>query len=329
MQSKKFILKLIIFSLFNLAIMASLLLFFSGQNRDIRLKNWETESNLLVAGENEHYDIAILGTSRGRVFSRDSNHLTMENILEKRVINLSKGGGGGLLPAKVHLAHFYRRGNKADHVIYFVDPWIFFCPINNENNTFFLRDEPFETSILFDLIINRFPSERIISYIQMIAVDDWKKISKYAAPGLDRLTLKAIDPVKLEEARNHYLGLYDYDKFEHYSKFLYDINGLAKEHNSRITYIMLPILMRDFPGAKEVDEKLRAITGKNINGENFINRELSGKTLVHKGTGDKKDIGYYNLIDEMQDRQFFYDHMHFNNRGVAHFTKTYLEPILK
>lgn len=303
MQSKHFIFKLLLFCLFNLAITAGLLWFFSGQNRDISFKNWETESNLLVTGENEHYDIAILGTSRGRVFSRDSNHLTMEKILGKKVVNLSKGGGGGLMPAKVHLAHFYRRGNKADHVIYFVDPWIFFCPINNENNTFFLRDEPFEITILFDLILNRFPSERIISYIQMIAVDNWKSISTYAAPGLDKLTLKAIDPVKLEEAREHYLSLYDYDKFEHYSKFLYDINKLAKEHNSRITYVMLPILMKDFPGADMVDQTLKSISSK-------------------------EGVGYYNLIDQMHDRQFFYDHMHFNNRGVAHFTKTYLESIL-
>ncbi|MBF0234847.1 MAG: hypothetical protein HQK65_17695 [Desulfamplus sp.] len=311
MQSKtfyippcKFILKLLIFSLLNVAIMLCLLFFFSGRNRDIHFDNRETESNLLVTGENDHYDLAILGTSRGRVFSRDSNHQTMEKILGKKVINLSKGGGGGVMPAKIHLSHFYRMGNRADHIIYFVDPWIFFCPINNENNTFFLRDEPFEISILWDLIINRFPSQRIISYIQMIAVDDWQGISRYAAPDLDKITLKKIDPVKLEEARKHYLELYDYDKFEYYIRFVSDINSLAKEHKSRITYIILPILMKDFPGADRVDKKLKEI-------------------------GIKEGVGYYNLIDQMHDRHFFYDHMHFNNNGVAHFIKTYLEQILK
>lgn len=304
MQSKKFIFKLIIFSLLNLTIMVTLLFLFSGRNRDIRFKNWETESNLLVTGENEHYDVAILGTSRGRVFSRDSNHNTVEKILEKKVVNLSKGGGGGLMPAMVHLAHFYRGGNMVDHIIYFVDPWIFFCPINNENNTFFLRDEPFELSILWNLIMDHFPSQRITSYIQMVAVDDWKGISSYAAPGLDKLTLKAIDPVKLEEARKHYLELYNYDKFNYYSQFVSKINMMAKKHNTRITYIILPILMKDFPGAREVDAKLKEISGK-------------------------EGVGYYNLIDEMQKRDFFYDHMHFNNRGVAYFTETYLKPIME
>lgn len=303
MQSKKFISRLILFSILNVAILVTLLSFFSGRNRDIHLENWETESNLLVTGENQHYDLAILGTSRGRVFSRDSNHLTVEKILGKKVINLSKGGGGGLMPAMVHLNHFYRRGNSVDHIIYFVDPWIFFCPINNENNTFFLRDEPFELSILWDLVANGFPSQRIISYLQMIAVDDWKGISRYAAPGLDRLTLRAIDPVKLEEARNHYLGLYNYDRFNHYSKFVSEINMVAKKNRSKISYVMLPILMRDFPGAKEVDEKLKEISRSD-------------------------GVGYYNLIDRMQEREFFYDHMHFNNKGITYFTQTYLEPIL-
>ena len=304
MQSKKFIFKLVIFSVLNLAVMVSLLSFFSGRNRNIHFKNWETESNLLVTGANEHYDVALLGTSRGRVFSRDSNHLTMENILEKKVINLSKGGGGGLMPAKVHLNHFYSRGNRVDHIIYFVDPWIFFCPINNENNTFFLRDEPFELSILWDLVINRFPSQRIISYIQMIAVDDWKGISQYGSPGLDQLTLKAIDPVKLKAARTHYLGLYDYKKFDHYSKFATEIIEISKRHKSKITYVLLPILMKDFPGAAQVDETLKSISSQ-------------------------EKIGYYNLIDKMHDRHFFYDHMHFNNNGVAHFTGRYMKSILQ
>lgn len=235
MQSKKFIFKLLIFAVLNLAVMASLLSFFSGRNRDIHLKNWETESNLLVTGANEHYDLAILGTSRGRVFS---------------------------------------------------------------------RDEPFELSTLRDLVLNRFPSQRIISYLQMIAVYDWKDIGKYGAPGLDLLTLEAIDPVKLEEARKHYLGLYDYKKFNYYSKFTTDIIRIVKKHKSKITYVMLSFLMQNFPGAGQVDETLRGIC-------------------------QKEKVGYYNLADRMHDRHFFYDHMHFNSNGVVHFTETYMRWILK
>lgn len=304
MQIRKFIIKAVLFTLLNIGIMAGLLSFFSGRQRDIRLKNWETESNLLVMGENEHYDVAILGTSRGRVFSRDANHQLMEEILGKKVINLSKGGGGGLMPAELHLANFFDRENTVDHIIYLIDPWVFFCPINNENNNFFLRDEPFELSILWKLIVRGYPSDRIFSYIQMIAQDDWENFTRYSAPGLSELTLKAVDPVKQEEARKHYLSLYEQARFEAYSRYLHVINALAKSKKSRITYIMLPILMNDFPGAKEVDEKLQAVSRED-------------------------GVGYFNLVSSVWDTRYFYDHMHFNKTGIAYFTKNYLKPILE
>ncbi|MDX9787729.1 MAG: hypothetical protein RBT11_13175 [Desulfobacterales bacterium] len=304
MQIKKFIINALIFFLLNACIMGGLLSFFSGRQRHIRLKNWETESNLLVMGENEHYDVAILGTSRGRIFSRDANHQLMEGILGKKVINLSKGGGGGLMPAELHLSNFYDRGNTVEHIIYLIDPWVFFCAINNENNNFFLRDEPFELSILWKLIARRYPPDRIFSYLQMIAKDDWENFTRYSAPGLSELTLTAINPRKQEEARKHYLSLYEADRFERYSRYLHVINALAKANNSRITYIMLPILMDDFPGAKEVDEKLKAVSREDR-------------------------VAYYNFVASVRDIRYFYDHMHFNKIGIAHFTQAYLKPILE
>ena len=304
MQIKKFIKKALLFLLLNTCIAACLMYYFSGRQRDIRLKNWETESNLLVMGENEHYDVAILGTSRGRVFSRDGNHQLMEKLLGKRVINLSKGGGGGLMPAELHLANFYDRGNRVDCIFYLVDPWVFFCRINNEDNDFFLRDEPFELSILWKLIIRGYPLDRILSYIQMIAKDDWENFTKYAEPGLDELTLKAIDPVKQEKARQHYLSLYEPDRFEAYSRYLHKINVLAKAHGSRIVYILLPILMDDFPGAEQVDQKLRAVSRQD-------------------------GVAYYNLIGSVRDIHYFYDHMHFNKTGVAYFTQKFFRPIIE
>lgn len=303
-QAKRFLIKTAAFGLLNAAILAAVLLFFSGRDRDVRLDIDETESNLLVMGENQHYGVAILGTSRGRVLSRDGNHRVLEAILGERVINLSKGGGGGLMPAELHLSHFYDRGNTVDHILYLVDPWVFFSSINNENNDFFLRDEPFELSILWKLIRDGYPRDRVFSYLQMIAVTDWAAISRYAGPGLTRGALKAVDRTKLEEARQHYLDRYGEGNFERYSPFVDRINALARENGSRITYILLPLLMRDFPGLPEVDRKLRT----------------AAESADH--------VDYVNLESAMQDRRFFYDHMHFNTAGIAWFAKNALRPIL-
>lgn len=304
MKGKIFIFKIILFGSLNLGILAGLLWHSSGQHRDIHLSYDESESNLLVLGENKHYPVVLLGTSRGRVFSRDGNHAMVEQILEEEVANLSKGGGGGLMPAEVHLSYFFHRGNTTDHVIYLVDPWVFFSAINNEDNDFFLRDEPFELFIFWKLITDRYPSDRIFSYLQMIAVTDWKKISRYAAPGLTEGTLQKMDAKKMEEARQHYLSKYDLDNFDKYSGKVNDINQLVKKNKARITYVMLPLLMPDFPGLSEVDKLLT-------------------ETASHE-----KGVKYYNCASCVQDIRFYYDHMHFNKKGIEYFTRNCLYPIV-
>jgi len=301
---KKFICKALVFLLLNSLLLTGVLYFFSGRNRHIRMPNWETESNLLAMGRNENFGLALLGTSRGRVLSRDGNHRMLEEILGRKAINLSKGGGGGLMPAELHLSYFYHRGNRADQVIYLVDPWVFFSPINNENNDFFLRDEPFELFILAKLIADRYPLDRIASYLQMIGVKDWAAISRYAAPGLTEGSLQKIDAQKIAQAREHYLSKYAPDGFERYSGYVDRINDLVARNGGRIVYVMLPMLIPDFPGMAQVDEKLRQVAAQHAH------------------------VSYYNLAESMHDTRYFYDHMHFNKTGIAHFARNCLYPVL-
>jgi hypothetical protein len=304
MNGTLFIIKLVIFGVLNLFILTLLLYGFSGRHRDIHLSYAESESTLLVIGENEHYPVVFLGTSRGRVLSRDGNHEMVERILGRKVANLSKGGGGGLMPMDVHLSFFLNQGNTTDHVIYLVDPFIFYSSINNEHNDFFLRDEPFELFIFLKLIKERYPLDRLSSYLQMIKVTDWQKISRYAAPGLTEGTLKKIDEEKMEKAKKHYLKKYDQNNFVAYGHVVDDINRLVKTHGATITYVMLPLFMPDFPGLPEVDAFLRK-------------------------TADREaGVFYINCSSCMQDKKFYYDHMHFNKTGIEYFLKTYIRPIL-
>lgn len=304
MQIQRFLLKALTFTLINVAILLGLLFYFSGRNRTVQLDIAETESNLLVNTSDQHYDIGLLGTSRGRVFSRDDNHQRVENLLDKRLVNLSKGGGGGLMPAKIHLSHFYSRGNSVDHIFYLVDPWVFYSPINNDKNNFFLRDEPFELSIFWQLIVDRFPLSSILSYLQMIAVEDWAAISKYAGSGLTKGTLKKIDTEKIDAARAYYKGRYAENGFHNYSPFVDKINTITKANNTAVTYIMLPLLIPNFPGLDEVDKKLKAVADNNSH------------------------VSYVNLSTAMQSPKYYYDHMHFNTRGISFFTNWVFAPIL-
>lgn len=307
MQAILLIKKSLLFLLLNGGILAVVLGIASGAHRDLHMDNGETESNLLVMGGGHapaHYGVALLGTSRGRIFSRDHNHRLVEEILGQKVINLSKGGGGGLMPAELHLSYFYHLGNRVDHVVYLVDPWVFFSPINNDENDFFLRDEPFELYILWKLIAEGYPFNRLSSYLQMISVRDWRSISTYAGPGLTGGTLKYIDQKKLIEARDHYLSKYVENGFEKYSRYVDIINAKVKQEGGRITYVMLPMLIPDFPGMDQVDQKLRQAADQNDN------------------------VAYYDLSDAMHDRRYFYDHMHFNKTGIAFFTRHVINPVL-
>jgi hypothetical protein len=208
------------------------------------------------------------------------------------------------MPAKVHLTHFYRRGNTVDQIFYLVDPWVFYSPINNEKNNFFLRDEPFEISILWQLLLDRYPLDTILSYIQKIGVKDWNTISRYAGPGLTKGELKKIDTEKIKKARVYYKGRYDDDGFKRYSQFADKINEIAKENNSKITYIMLPLLISDFPGIETVHLKLEQAAEKN------------------------NHVSYVNLSNQMQSPIYFYDHMHFNTKGILFFASQFFDPTL-
>ncbi|MGE4291692.1 MAG: hypothetical protein AB7E32_05720 [Desulfovibrio sp.] len=303
----RLLLKGLVFAGLNLCLLAGLLWHFSGQQRGIRLSYAESESNFLVQGGGGRYDAVLLGTSRGRVFSRDGNHELLERVAGGRIANLSKGGGGGLMPAELHLAHFFARGNRASHVIYLVDPWVFFSAVNNEENDFFLRDEPFEWDILARLVLDGYPMNRISSYLQMIAVGsegEWREISRYAAPGLTAGTLSRIDPEKMEKARQHYLDRYDLNNFEKYASYVERINALARSNGCDVTYVLLPILMPGFPGADEVDRFLAQVADQ------------------------EPDVAYYNFISAMHDRRWFYDHMHFNSAGIERFAGSVLHPLL-
>ena len=303
-----FIKKISLFVAMNAVILGIALTIASGRQRDLHMDNGETESNLLVMGGGHspaHYGVALLGTSRGRVLSRDGNHSLVEAIIGQKTINLSKGGGGGLMPMELHLSYFYHLGNRADHVVYLVDPWVFFSPINNEDNDFFLRDEPFELYILWKLIAGRYPPDRIASYLQNIAVKDWRAISTYAAPGLTKGTIAHIAPEKLIEAREHYLSKYSQNGFEKYSPVVDAINAMVKRHGGRIAWIMLPMPIPDFPGMALVDQKLRQAALENDH------------------------VTYHDVSGAMHDRRFFYDHMHFNKEGIRYFTSNVIIPVLR
>ena len=123
-------------------------------------------------GKNTHYDLVLMGTSHGRQFSRDLNHRKVEKILQRKTANLATGSGG-FFPESVYLNTFLLDGNKADLILYFLDPLAFyFTPTSNKNHKQ-LALETLNISYLYSLYKYNASEKLIMEYIQNNLLLKW------------------------------------------------------------------------------------------------------------------------------------------------------------
>lgn len=300
---KTFLLKALLFAGINLVLLIALLEYASGRKSASKLPNWKTESDLMVMRDGQHYDFTILGTSRGRTFSRDSNHVVVEQILGKHFINLSKGASSGVIPAELFLRYFYSRGNSTDHIVYCIDPWVVYDRKSNEENGFFTISEPFELGLLTEMIKMHLPVKQDMMYCKSIWSDKWKTAGQERkVHAFD--TLRVISEHSLDKARAHYDSLIDMDNFARYSRHLEEIIQLAHAHGAIISFVIVPSMLHHFPGKPALVD--------------FLTKQAAAQPNVY----------FYDFSEEMADRRYFYDHNHFNRNGVVYFTANYLQKIV-
>ena len=163
-------------------------------------QNWETDSNLLIIPEHQRFDLLVFGTSRGRALSRWKNHLLMETILNMRVLNLSKTGGGGPVWTRIFLDYFYHRHNTADRILYFIDPWVLFSSAWNEDLcSVMLEEEPFRYRFFFDTIAAKTRWPCLVMHLRGYLTRKWRfDLDESANPGDNRL--RRIDPFAVGDA---------------------------------------------------------------------------------------------------------------------------------
>ncbi len=265
--------------------------------------NWETDSDLLIIPQNKSVDLLIMGSSHARIFTRDKNHLRVENILHKSLIDIGKGGGeGGIVTNLVMLNYFYDQGDTAKQIIYFIDAWPFFSSKWNEKS-YFLTNEPINADLLrlcfqyhvdHDVMLNYFKSKYTIDWLERkpksreINNDELHDISREAIE--KRLASLYIEP-------------YDVNVFNHYAFLMEEVIQLARAHHAKLTFIFPPTLLDDNRGK---DKVLKLLSGF--------------KT--------KYGTDYYDYSNVIQDYTLFYNHDHLNTKGVAFFTDKYLAPLL-
>lgn len=130
------------------------------------LARWETDSILLVMPEGEHRDVVMLGTSHAYVCARFKEHQeATERELGRTVFNMAIPQGGGIVPARFYLETYFDRGNTAAHVVYLLDPFVFYTQGSNEDHKF-VYFEPFRFHFLAKMLRNGYNYRQLVSYVR-------------------------------------------------------------------------------------------------------------------------------------------------------------------
>lgn len=299
---KRFLIKAIIFLIINIAIGAALLAIVDSR---YAFEQWETDSILLPMPSDTQYGLLLMGTSRGQLFTRyKENAETVERTFGTNVYNLSIPFGGGILPEKMFLTTFFERGNQAETILYFIDPFTMFSPKPNTQHRL-VNYEPLWPSFLWQLIKNDMPRERIIVYIQSKFSKRWFTQKPELMTRNDkRMKDEQVDAekVKLRNDSLYFDGLNE-KHFETYARVLDDILELANNQGCRVILAFPPTLLGPQPGADRLlaeMEKLKAT----------------------------RTFEFYDFTDAIQEPALYYDYDHLNSNGVKLFVEQHLAPVM-
>jgi len=299
---KKFWWKAALFAGINLLILLFVLVQACRKDDDLFFHYSQTESVLNSLPENQAYDVLIMGSSHGRIFSRSGNHYRVEQMLGKTVANISRSAAG-ILPEKAYLDYFYSKGNSAKTIVYFIDPFVFSTRSWNERQ-YFLTDEPFEFGFLPMLFKHGIDPGVTYAYVKSKFGREWR--NNHGIIKLDETY--ALKYIVQESVRNRIQALYPegYSKatFDFYVPELEKTIRLAQQHQSRIIFIIPSTLLGKTPGQDDL------------------------LTLL-KQFETRYAIPYYDYSNAIRTPGLFYNHDHLNVRGVGYFTKHYLKPVLE
>jgi len=267
-------------------------------------KNYETESNLLVMDTDEQFDILFMGISHARNFSRYKNHLRIEDILDKKILNIGQGNGQcGVNEQLFYLDYFYSKENTASTVVYVISPPLFFSEtLPLASNTF--AKEPFELSFFGNYLFFKTENkqERLTDYLQTKLNIDWLSYK----PNLINSKTQKLDSIDNNIVNAGQKSVYkDSISLQRFNKSVdrfEETIQLALENKSNVVLVIPPALFGKWKGHSNVEEFAKQMD--NLEG-----------------------VKYYDFSESVLLPEYYYDHHHLNTDGVIYFTENYLKPI--
>lgn len=267
--------------------------------------NHEVEANIPHVAKNSPFDLVLLGTSHGRIFSRNDNHQTVSKILDRRFANLSQGGDrAGLRNQQTYLRYFYVRGNSTPVVLYLLDPYVFFNA-GMDRNLKLYDGEPFDLGFYEVLLQHPPTNEEILARYgnRRLLVPTQTPSKSYISQNIKTVTTP-IDPLSLQKRIDSlYTTDYENQAFEESIETFIQTVKLVQANNSRLI-VMVPTTL--FPTQTQ---------------DSYVIDAMKQLSKTH-------DFEFYNNAHAIPDAGMYSDTDHLNAAGIWAFATNYMKPVL-
>ena len=271
----------------------------------LEYSRWETDSNLMIMPEAEHRDVVILGTSHAYVCARFKEHQeATERELGRTVFNMAIAQGGGIKPARFYLETYFEAGNTVDHVVYMLDPFVFFTAGSNEKHRFVYM-EPLRFYFLAKMLRNGYNYQQIVTYIRSKFRTQWL----FQKPDVLIHHVKGYPPELVTPARIQKRmgslypdGLHD-EVFERYQAEFLKIVGLCRARGAQLNVVVPPTLLGQESGHASMMAWLETLR-------------------------DQGDISLDDFSTVITDPGRYYNLDHLNLSGIEELMGQYLRPVL-
>lgn len=248
----------------------------------------------------------MMGISHAREFSRHSNHLRVDSILNKKFINIGIGAGICSVNEQYFYAkYFFERQNMAEKVIYILSPpMLFNYGLNNNYKTF--ENEPFVFDFFTDYLFFKTEkkAKRLVEYV----------MSK------QRLNWLLCEPFSYNKKRN-FLTKIDSNIVKKGFNVAYTQDGYSKERLKKSCLMIEKTIQLALDNDSEFIFIIPpALFGKWIGHHHALN--------FAKQMELKYGVRSYDCSESVLKPEYYYDHHHLNSEGVSFFTENYLKKIL-
>ncbi len=259
---------------------------------------WESFSTLHRVPHGEDAAYVILGSSHAARFAGCVGDVSaVQAALGPDGVHLAKTASG-VFQQRIFLHEFYVRGNRANTVVYFIDPFVLYSAYWNEAVPL-IEFEPIDVTFAWSLFVGGVRPNRLIEYARSKFSLEWYELQ----PRARRCALESVDVVDAGLVEKRLAGMYwEGTRPENLARYLKELDWLielAQSNDSAVILMTTPTLL----GSEPDDDVFQAVMGE---------RE------------QRYGLRFYDFRGVIHEPAMFRDLDHLNTEGVAYFMEEFV-----